>query len=123
MFRAFFIYLNKHNWPFERKIPAKICLQTLYNMADGLKMILAMALFFGAMYLYSWMPEILEARREKKREKRKLQKLADREAEKIELQKLREEKFQSVEERRLKIKEQFKWLDGMNEKINQIKEK
>lgn len=90
-------------------------------MADGLKMILAMALFFGVMYLYSWMPEILEARQEKKREKQKLQKLADRETEKIKLQKLREEKFQTVEERRLKIKEQFKWLEGMNEKIDQFK--
>lgn len=92
-------------------------------MADGLKMILAMALFFGAMYLYSWMPEIIEARREKKREKDKLQKLALREAEKLELQKLREEKFQTVEERRLKIKEHFKWLEGMNTKINKIKNK
>ena len=36
-------------------------------MADGLKMILAMALFFGAMYLYYWMTEIIEALREKKR--------------------------------------------------------
>jgi len=92
-------------------------------MADGLKMILAMALFFGVMYLYSWMPEILEARREKKRERQKFQKLANREAEKLELQKLREEKNQTVEERRLKIKEHFEWLEGMNTKINQIKNK
>ncbi|WP_347922901.1 hypothetical protein [Pontimicrobium sp. SW4] len=92
-------------------------------MADGLKMILAMVLFFGAMYLYSWMPEILEARRKKKREKDKLQKLANREAEKLELQKLREEKFQTLEERRLKIKEHFEWLEKMNTKIKQIKNK
>jgi len=89
-------------------------------MADSLKMILAMALFFGAMYLYSWMPDILEARREKRREKLKLKKLANREAEKLELQKVLKEKTQSVEERRSKIREHFKWLEGMNKKINQI---
>ena len=79
-----------------------------------------MALFFGAMYLYSWMPDILEARREKRREKLKLKKLANREAEKLELQKVLKEKTQSVEERRSKIREHFKWLEGMNKKINQI---
>jgi len=92
-------------------------------MADGLKMLLAMALFFGAMYLYAWMPEIIEARREKKRERDKIKKQVIREAEKLELQKLREEKFQTVKQRRLKIKEHFKWLEGMNTKINQIKNK
>jgi Tfp pilus assembly protein PilO len=86
-------------------------------------MILAMALFFGAMYLYSWMPEILEARREKKRKNEKLQKQANREAERLKLQKLREEKFQTVEQRRLKIKEHFKWLEEMNAKINRVKNK
>jgi len=92
-------------------------------MADGLKMILAMALFFGAMYLYSWLPEILEARREKKREKQKLQQLANREVEKLEQQKLREEKTKIVEDRRSRIREQFEWLEGMNQKIDQIKNK
>lgn len=92
-------------------------------MADGLKMILAMALFFGAMYLYSWLPEILEARREKKREKQKLQKLANRKIEKLELQKLRDEKTKIIEDRRSRIKEQFEWLKGMNQKIEEIKNK
>jgi Tfp pilus assembly protein PilN len=92
-------------------------------MADGLKMILAMALFFGVMYLYSWMPEILEARRQKKREKQKLQQLANREVEKLEQQKLREEKTKIVEDRRSRIREQFEWLEGMNQKIDQIKNK
>ncbi len=90
-------------------------------MADGLKMILAMALFFGAMYIYSWMPELLEARKEKLREKRKLQKLANREVEKLELQDLRKEKTEIVEDRRSRIREHFEWLEGMNKKINQIK--
>ncbi len=92
-------------------------------MADGIKMILAMALFFGVMYLYSWMPEIIQARREKKREKEQLQIQANRETERLKLQKLREQKFQTVEQRRLKIKEHFEWLEGMNTKINQIKNK
>ena len=80
-----------------------------------------MALFFGAMYLYSWMPDILEARREKRREKLKLKKLANREAEKLELQKVLKEKTQSVEERRSKIRAHFDWLNGMNQKIEQLK--
>lgn len=92
-------------------------------MADGLKMILAMALFFGAMYLYSWMPEILESRREKKQKKQKLQQLANRKLEKLELQKLREEKTKIIEDRRSRIRKQFEWLEGMNQKIDQIKNK
>ena len=92
-------------------------------MADGLKMILAMALFFGAMYLYSWLPEILEARREKKREKQKLKKLANRKVEKLELQKLRDEKSKTVEDRRSRIREHFEWLENMNKQIDQIKNK
>ncbi len=92
-------------------------------MADGLKMILAMALFFGAMYLYSWLPEILEARREKKQEKQKLQKLANRKVEKLELQKLRDEKSKTVEDRRSRIREHFEWLENMNKQIDQIKNK
>jgi len=90
-------------------------------MADGLKMILAMALFFGAMYVYSWMPEILAARREKRKEKQKLQKIANREVEKVELQKMRQEKSQTVAERRSKIQEHFDWLNGMNQKIDRLK--
>lgn len=92
-------------------------------MADGLKMILAMALFFGAMYLYSWLPEILEARREKKREKQKLQKLANRKVEKLELQKLRDEKTKIIQDRRSRIREHFEWLENMNKQIDQIKNK
>ena len=92
-------------------------------MADGLKMILAMALFFGAMYLYSWMPEILEARREKKREKQKLKKLANRKVEKLELQKLRDEKTKIIQDRRSRIREHFEWLENMNKQIDQIKNK
>ena len=90
-------------------------------MADGLKMILAMALFFGAMYLYSWMPEILEERREKRKEKKRLEKLANRETEKNELQKLRDEKTQFSQERRSQIREHRKWLEGMNDRIKNIK--
>ncbi len=92
-------------------------------MADGLKMILAMALFFGAMYLYSWLPEILEARREKKREKQKLQKLTNRKVEKLELQKLRDEKTKIIQDRRSRIREHFEWLENMNKQIDQIKNK
>jgi len=92
-------------------------------MADGLKMILAMALFFGAMYLYSWLPEILEARREKKREKQKLKKLANRKVEKLELQKLRDEKTKIIQDRRSRIREHFEWLENMNKQIDQIKNK
>lgn len=90
-------------------------------MADGLKMMLAMALFFGAMYLYSWMPEILEERREKRKEKKRLEKLANRETEKIQLQKMRDEKTQFSQERRSQIREHRKWLEEMNNKIKNIK--
>lgn len=73
------------------------------------------------MYLYSWMPEILAARREKRKEKQRLQKLANRETEKIELQKMRDEKTHFSQERRTQIREHLKWLDEMNAKIKNIK--
>lgn len=92
-------------------------------LIDALKMMLAMALFFGAMYLYAWMPEILDARKQKLREKEQLQKLAEREAKLQEQQKLRKERSQSIQERRVKIKEHFQWLEKMNEQISQIKNK
>lgn len=86
-------------------------------MADGLKMLLAMGLFFGAMWLYAIAPDILEARRQKKRDKQKLQKEAYRKVEKVEKQKLREEIKKVVDDRRSRIKEHFKWLKEMNAKI------
>lgn len=82
-----------------------------------------MALFFGAMYLYAWMPEIIAARKEKHREKEQLQKLAERKTKLQEQQRLREKKSQSIQERRIKIKEHFKWLEEMNKQIEQIKNK
>lgn len=92
-------------------------------LVDALKMMLAMALFFGAMYLYAWMPEIFAARKEKQREKEQLQKLAERKTKLQEQQRLREKKSQSIQERRIKIKEHFKWLEEMNKQIEQIKNK
>lgn len=88
-------------------------------MADGLKMLIAMAVFFGAMYLYAWMPDILEARREKKKEKQKEKKEQDREIQKIELQKQRDDITKGVKDRRARIREHYKWLEDMNKKIQE----
>ena len=84
---------------------------------NGLKMLLAMALFFGVMYLYCWLPEFIEPYKAKKR--------AQKEAKKEELRiKHREAVQQNIdkenkvfENRRKQIKEHRKWLESMNTQI------
>jgi Tfp pilus assembly protein PilN len=88
-------------------------------MADGLKMLLAMALFFGAMYLYALAPDIIEKRKQKKLLKKTLQKQEDRKEEVIQLQKQRDENTTKIEDRRERIRKHFIWLEEMNEKIKQ----
>jgi hypothetical protein len=86
-------------------------------MADGLKMMLAMAVFFGLMYLYALSPEIIAKWKAKKLHKSKLQKEENRKVEKLELQKKRDQVAQSIDDRREKIKEHYKWLEDINAKI------
>jgi len=88
-------------------------------MADGLKMLLAMALFFGAMYLYALSPEIIEKIKYKIRQKTAIKKEQHRAKEKVQLQKNRDENAALINARRDQIKQHFKWLEEMNEKINQ----
>jgi len=92
-------------------------------MADGIKMLLAMGLFFGAMYVYSWAPELLAVRREKRKEKKKEKKKLQREKVLTELQIKRDAQAKVFEERRNKIKEHKQWLDEMNKKIKSKLEK
>jgi len=86
-------------------------------MADGLKMVLAMAVFFGLMYLYALAPDIIEKWKAKKLQKGKLQKEENRKIEKLELQKKRDQVSQVIDDRREKIREHLKWLEDINEKI------
>ena len=86
-------------------------------MADGVKMILAMALFFGVMYLYALSPEIIEKWKAKKRISENLKKEEKRKVKKLELQKHRDKENQVIDDRREKIEEHFKWLEEMNKKI------
>ena len=86
-------------------------------MADGLKMMLAMAVFFGLMYLYALSPEIIAKWKAKKLQRNKLQKEEDRKVEKLELQKERDQVSQVIDDRREKIKEHLKWLEEINAKI------
>ena len=86
-------------------------------MADGLKMMLAMAIFFGLMYLYALSPEIIAKWKAKKLHKSKLQKEENRKVEKLELQKKRDQVAEVIDDRRAKIKEHLKWLEQMNESI------
>ena len=86
-------------------------------MADGLKMILAMAVFFGLMYLYALSPEIIEKWKAKKLHKNKLQKEENRNVEKLELKKKRDQITEVIDDRRERIKEHLEWLEQMNENI------
>ena len=86
-------------------------------MADGLKMILAMAVFFGLMYLYALSPEIIEKWKAKRLQKNNLQKEENRKVEKIQLQKKRNQVTQVIDDRREKIKKHFEWLEEINEDI------
>jgi UTP-glucose-1-phosphate uridylyltransferase len=86
-------------------------------MADGLKMLLAMALFFGAMYLYALAPDIIEKRKQKKLLKKTLQKQEERKEEVIQLQKQRDDNTKKIGDRRERIQQHYVWLQEMNEKI------
>jgi Tfp pilus assembly protein PilN len=86
-------------------------------MADGLKMLLAMALFFGAMYLYALAPDIIEKRKQKKLLKKTLQKQEERKEEVVQLQKQRDENTKKTGDRRERIRQHYIWLQEMNEKI------
>ena len=86
-------------------------------MADGLKMMLAMAIFFGLMYLYALSPEIIEKWKAKKLQKNNLQKNENRKVEKFQLKKKRDQATQVIDDRREKIKEHYKWLEAINKKI------
>ncbi len=88
-------------------------------MADGLKMLLAMGLFFGAMYLYALAPDIIEKRKQKKLLKKTLQKQEDRKEEVIQLQKQRDKNTKNIGDRRERIRQHYIWLQEMNEKIKQ----
>ncbi|MDQ7031823.1 MAG: hypothetical protein Q9M37_03785 [Desulfonauticus sp.] len=88
-------------------------------MADGLKMLLAMALFFGAMYLYALAPDIIEKRKQKKLLKKTFQKQEERKEEVVQLQKQRDENTTKIDDRRERIRKHFLWLEEMNEKIKQ----
>jgi len=91
-------------------------------MADGLKMLIAMALFFGAMYLYSISPEIIGKFKVRRQKKTVLKKEKNRAKEKIQLQKGRDENSKIIQARRDQIKQHFKWLEEMNAKIKQRSE-
>lgn len=86
-------------------------------MADGLKMILAMALFFGAIYLYAIAPDIIEKRKQKKLLRKTLQKQEKRKEEVVQLQQQRDDNTTKIEDRRERIRQHFIWLEEMNEKI------
>ncbi len=86
-------------------------------MADALKMLLAMALFFGAIYLYAIAPDIIEKLKQKRLREKTLIKEEDRKEEVIKLQQKRDGKNEVVGNRREKIRQHFMWLEEMNEKI------
>lgn len=86
-------------------------------MAGGLKMLLAMVLFLGAIYLYAIAPDIIKKRKQKKLLRKNLQKDDDRKEKVIQIQKNRDEKTKVIVDRREKIKEHYQWLREMNEKI------
>ncbi len=88
-------------------------------MADGLKMLIAMALFFGAMYLYAISPELIEKLKDKRSKYLILRKEKNRAKEKVQLQKNRDQSTKVILARRDQIKQHFKWLEEMNDKIKQ----
>ena len=92
-------------------------------MHDIIKMFIAMAVFFGAMYLYAWMPELREAYREKKRKKQKQEKEVQRKNDRQEPIQQIDEKTEAIEDRRDKIRKHYEWLEEMNAKIKALGKK
>ncbi|RLD30331.1 MAG: hypothetical protein DRI75_00270 [Bacteroidetes bacterium] len=86
-------------------------------MGNGIKMLLVLALMFSGIYLFSISHRYIKAAKRNKIRKAKLIREDEFRKKKIRLQKNREEKAWFIELRRKEIKRQFKWLEGMNQKI------
>lgn len=84
---------------------------------DGLMMLLIMAAFFGLMYLYCWLPEILGPYKEKKKAQRERKKDELRKKRRATLLKTIDKKNQVINSRREKIQDHYDWLQQMNNKI------
>jgi F0F1-type ATP synthase membrane subunit b/b' len=82
-------------------------------------MLLAMALFFGVMYLYCWFPDLIEPYKEKRKAKIERQKEEIRKKRRALLQKTNKEKGKVLESRRNQIQEQLDWLQKMNLQIKE----
>ena len=78
-----------------------------------------MALFFGAMYIYAWSP-VLIAKYKKNKQIKDIFKREKRIKEKKQvLKQNRVEKKKIINDRHEKIKEHFKWLEALNQEIEQ----
>ncbi len=86
-------------------------------MGNGMKMLLVLALMFGGIYLFSISHRYIKAAKRNKNRKAKLKNEDEFRQRKLKLKKIREEKAWLIELRRKEIKRQFKWLEGMNQKI------
>ena len=86
---------------------------------NGLKMLLAMALFFGVMYLYCWFPDLIQPYKEKRRAKIERQKEEIRKKRRTLLQKANKEKGKILQSRRNQIREHQDWLNKMNAQIKE----
>ncbi len=84
---------------------------------DGLKMLLVMALFFGVMYLYCWLPEYLGPYRERRKAKKEEQKEAQRKARRANLLKKRATENEILQQHSDRVKAHMEWVDEMNAKI------
>jgi len=90
-------------------------------MSGGLRILIILTVMFVGIFFYSISYRYIKAAKKNKMHKEKFKKEEELKEHKLSLQKAREDKEKLVELRRNEIKQQFKWLDGMNQKIQNKK--
>ena len=90
-------------------------------MTGGLRIFIILIIMFVGIYFYSISYKYIKAAKKNKAVKEEFKKEEKRRLHNLSLQNAREEKEKLVELRREEIKDQFKWLGEMNEKIQNKK--
>lgn len=86
-------------------------------MEDWIKIVLAASVILIFIIMFSVINKSKKKAKLENARKAELQKEEDERNRKLKVQQEIDEKYRLIEERREQIKEQFKWLEGMNEKI------
>jgi len=90
-------------------------------MSGGLRILIILVIMFVGIYFYSISYRYIRTAKQNKIKKEAFKKEEKQRIHKLSLQKIRDEKDELIELRRDEIKQQFKWLEEMNQTIQNKK--